>query len=204
MPAAGGDYPTLGSITIGGVAFNTLATTAGAQGALAVIGGAGRDSVSIGVGMTGVQSVYTVINSGWGSSGVQTGEVDFQFGNGQTFTYALVEGVNIRDHYQGQFVNGTGSQDVIGTYDVTATERLDAQQIVVPSAYSGLVLTSITFVNYGDGDPDGSPFLAAVTISAVPEASSWTMFLAGVGGLTCSAAVRRNGRARRRVRQIAR
>ncbi len=194
VPAAGGPYPDLGTISVGGVAFATVATTSGSTPALGVIGGGFNDPdiVTIGTNVADPTAVYTLINSGAGQAGVTTGQVTLDFASGSSYTYDLIEGYNVRDHYDGSFVNTTSSSDVIGTYAVTSSERLDAQKIVVPLADRGSTLTGITFDTYGYGQPLGSPFLAAATVAAgVPEPATWAMMLVGLGGLGAAMRSRR-------------
>ena len=91
----------------------------------------------------------------------------------------MVEGTNIRDHYNG-FYNNTAT-DLFGTAQFNGGVRLDAQYFALPSQFAASPLTTITF---SGGNGGGEPFLAAVTVSsAVPEPATWAMMLLGFAGL---------------------
>jgi hypothetical protein len=86
---------------------------------------------------------------------------------GETYTYNLVEGDNIRDHnndgYNNFAANISGSASYGG-----GQIRLDMQTIILPVAFDSDTLVSIEFNAFG-GYPEGDPFIAAIsTASAVP------------------------------------
>ena len=174
----GSNYPLGGStVNIGGVSFTLTAINGGGTG---VIQTSGNDSFTINVDQVGVSTVYTLINSAWGAVGTNNGSLVFTDAASDTYTYNLVEGTNVRDHYNGSFVNT--ATDLYGTASFSGGVRLDAQQIVLPTAFASSTLTTITFNGINAVYPTGAPFLAAVTTS-VPEPSTWVMMLAGFAGL---------------------
>ncbi len=171
-------------VTIGGVDFNLAGYPGGGTG---VIQTGGTDSFSIPVSLAGVTKVYTIINSAYGTAGDTTGSLVFSDTAGDTYTYDLTEGVNVRDHFFNTFVNTApdiyASQNY-GTGDQFSTVRLDVQQIVLPAAFGSSTLDNITFNGINAGCCQGAPFLAAITTAtAVPEPGAWALMLVGFGGL---------------------
>jgi hypothetical protein len=180
-----------GSITVGGVGFllAPISNVAGGNdtGVVQLNGDPGDwlnsfpASVSIPVSETGDKTVYTLINSSFGSAGTEIGTLTF-IGSLNNYTYTLTEGSNVRDHYDGFFTNT--APDVYGsTYFGDGSVRLDAQAISLPGNLG--TLESITFAAGTQYYGNGEPFLAAVTtsVSGVPEPSTWAMMAFGFAGL---------------------
>ncbi|HTR39118.1 MAG TPA: hypothetical protein VMH80_24750 [Bryobacteraceae bacterium] len=175
----GWSYPQHGGpITIGGVPF-TLATI-GPNSDTAVIQSStdyGADQTfSLNVGLFGVTSAFTLINTAFGVCGTTVGAVEF-VGSSTTYTYDLTEGNNVRDHYNGYYCNGIGLSDRMIYFGF---DRLDRQSIVLPDAFAHETLESIVFESFGQG-VGGAPFLAAITLdpasNAVPEPVTWPLGL---------------------------
>ena len=185
-----GNYPVIGVnglVTIGNVNFQTNTQNA----LLRTIGGGVTDKVTINTDITDATIVNTLINSSWGNNNVTTGSITFNASNGEFQTYYLVEGSNIRDHFNGAYINIVTSSEVIGTlYTIPSrNERLDAQAFVLdPSIFGNATLTSIVFANYGLGiSGGGSPFLAAATVtsvSSVPLPETLPLFTSALAGIT--------------------
>jgi hypothetical protein len=174
----GGNYPPNGGpLTVAGVPF-TLATI-GPSFDTAVIQTSTIPGVSqtysIPVGIFGVTSADTLINSAFGTCGTNVGELDF-VGASSNFAYTLTEGTNVRDHFNGAFCNTV--TNVAGTASFGGgADRLDMQQIALPASFATDTLQRIDFKGFGQGR-DGSPFLAAaavVTGSPVPEPATLTL-----------------------------
>lgn len=130
------------------------------------------DTYTITVDETDIKAVYTSINSAFGAAGFTTGTLTFADSGGDSFSYNLTEGDNIRDHFNDGFVNDAPA--AFGTANFPGDVRLDAQQIVLPMSFWTSELTTITFAATSDWGPKGEPFLAAVTTSTtlsspVPE-----------------------------------
>src|SRR5215472_4000896 len=99
--SGGGNYPQHGGVlTVNGVAFNLATIGQGAD--TAVIQSSPNDGVaqtySIPIGLFGVTSAYTLINSAFGDCNQNIGELDF-IGSSTTVQYLLTEGTNVRDHF---------------------------------------------------------------------------------------------------------
>ncbi len=114
-------------------------------------------------------TVFTLINSGYGVYGDTVGSVEFKATGGLDYTVNLVEGQNIRDHYNGGYNNTIGQGALGSTYVGTAyygnaADRLDEQAFVLPSAFNSATLTDIILHGAGN-DPAGEPFLAAATVA---------------------------------------
>ena len=185
----GGNYPQ-GPTTQGvnGIDFAISPFPSGSVGGTGVIQLQNpTDTYTITVDQTGVKAVYTLINSAFGSAGLTTGTLTFADSDGDQTSYNLTEGDNIRDHFQDGFVNDAPA--VFGTLSYPNGVRLDAQQFLLPTSFWTSELTTITFAATSSfGQPNGEPFLAAVTTSTtlpspVPEASTWAMMIAGFAGL---------------------
>ena len=151
----------------------------------------GVGSTTISVGVFGVTDVYTLINTAWGSAGKTVGSITF-IGSSSTYAVDLIEGYNVRDHYYGNYVNSTTAsyvtQSVFGS-NAARTAHLDMQDFVLPTSFQSQTLTSIVFSSTGGSS--GSPFLAGLTVAAVPEPESYAMLLAGLGVLGAIARRRR-------------
>ena len=182
--SGGSNYPQNGgSITVDGIPFQ-LATN-GPQDDTAVLQTSGVDDYSIPVGVAGVTSVDLLVNSAYGSCGTDVGEIDF-VGASQTYSYDLTEGLNIRDHFDGDFCNTAASTSGTASFG-GGTDRLDMDSIVLPASFSNQTLESIVFKGFGQGEL-GEPFLAAATVvipddpdpPAVPEPST-LLFLVVAG-----------------------
>ena len=173
---SGADYP-VGQVTIGGIGFNLAPI--GRDGAGIIQLGNGS-SVSIADNESGVNIAYVIVNSGFGSAGSNIGNLTFFGAGAAQVSFDLIEGVNVRDHFNGVFNNvATG---VFATQDYDGGNRYDVYRYDI-SALGG-TLTSIGFSSTNVDFVQGQPFLAAVTTAGgVPEPASWAMMLLGFGGL---------------------
>jgi hypothetical protein len=139
--------------------------------------------------------VYTIINSAFGVSGANNGYLEFTGSGGATYQYDLIQGDNIRDHFNGFYVNT--APNAFATINFPSGARLDVQRIVLPVAFSTQMLTGIKFVGSNTGNfADGLAFVAAITITeetakggAIPEPS--TFALIAIGGLAVAVRSRR-------------
>ncbi len=137
------------------------------------------------VGLSGLNAVYTLINSSWGSPRAHIGSLTFSWANGRQDTVQLVVGDNVRDHYFGTYANTLSSPDVtLAAFgrNTRGEAHLDMQTFVLPEDTRSLTLTSVTFASTHMG-VYGMPFLAGLTVGAptpVPEPEALALLLAGM------------------------
>ena len=139
--------------------------------------------LDISVNVFGATQAYTLINSAFGSYGSLNGSVEFFGTNGAYYEVDLVQGVNVRDHYDGFFNNTIDGVNAIAAFNVGAGRaRLDEQIFNLPSMFSSETLQTIRFTGL-DAGASGQPFIAAATVSvaAVPEPETYALMLAGLG-----------------------
>lgn len=188
----GGNYPSA-STTIGGVTFS-LATFDGGTGIVQLDG---TNAVNIAVNQTGVNTAYVILNSAFGIAGQTIGSLVFN-GGGNSVSFDLTEGVNVRDHFFGFFNNSATDIFATAAYtnggivaDGPNFAHFDVYRFDI-SALGG-ALDSIDFGSRTDFFANGQPFLAGVTtaftVGGVPEVSTWAMLIFGMGA--AGAALRR-------------
>lgn len=142
-------------------------------------------SLDIPVNVFGVTKAYTIINTAWGSFGTTDGTVEFFGSGGGYYAVALVQGTNIRDHYDGSFVNTIDGVTAVSAFNVgSGRARLDMQIYTLPSQFAGEVLTSIRFTSGAEFD-SGVPFIAAATVEApngvIPAPGAIVLGMLGTG-----------------------
>ncbi len=182
----GGSYPVAPeTLTVGGVDFGLVALEL-TPNSLGIFGPDSGSTTTIAVNnVFGVTTAYTLINSGFGQIDVTNGQVEFYGTNGAFATFDLLQGFNIRDHRQGNYNNVVTDPTIVTANFGNA--RLDRQTFVLPSVFESEFLTEIRLVMNNNTGIQGNPFVAGITIQAVPEPSS-VLFLFAFSGL---AAVRR-------------
>jgi hypothetical protein len=188
---AGYNYPDAGyAYTNGGIPFISSSDDSTGypdpnEGLIYLGPNTGLYSVNIAVDETGVESVYTEINSAYGTTGTQPGTVELVGSNG-TVTYDLIEGDNIRDHFYGDFTNtvetgiggtvywesGVPIQVSPGNSDgqYQGLVRNDMQGWSAPSYLGELLSVEITYTN--DQGGDGEPLVYGLTTSTNPLATT--------------------------------
>lgn len=93
----------------------------------------------------------------------------------------LVEGFNVRDHYNNTsaYTDDLTDHNSMNVFTSSTGVRLDMQKFDLPDAFLTQTLTSIQFTSAG-GSPQGQPFLAAATVQAIPEPETYALLLAGL------------------------
>ncbi len=137
-------------------------------------GGNGTVSVTVPINVAKVKTVYTVMNTLWGSkqSGLIT--VTFTGSNGATWTFDPVGNLNVRDYNSGSTTNniacqlpsGVGQSATINAWVNGEGQRLDEQVYELPAAFKTQTLVSMTITDSGNSGLQRS-FLAAVTVSTL-------------------------------------
>lgn len=177
----GSQYPIAPTtISVGGVPFDLkpLADTADSLGV--VLSPLGLYDLVFPVNQPDAVAVYTLINSGFGTFGANNGLVE-AFGTGGAYaSFELIQGTNIRDHFQNIYNNIVGPDIESAVY---GSVRLDRQVLLLPTSFYGETLTEIR-ISGTAGNPSGEPFVAAITVGVeVPEPSSLVLTGLGLGML---------------------
>ena len=136
--------------------------------------------LDIPVGVFGVTSAYTLINSAFGVFGANNGSVEF-FGTTAHYKVDLIQGQNIRDHLNNVFNNVIDGVSAVPAF-VDGWAHLDQQNFNLPVAFASQNLASIRFTGLNLGNPNGIGFITAATVavaSPVPEPASVLLLLSG-------------------------
>jgi|SRR5271163_4642296 len=161
-----------------GVTFDIPATDNAWFADVAAGGGSEPVSVTIPVNVKGVKTIYTLMNTLWGSSNPGLLTITFTGSDGATWTYDLVTGSDIRDYNNGSYLNtidcsipGAVTKTVgqIGTvsgWNNGEGQRLDMQIFELPKSFSGKTLVSVTINDNGAPEEQRS-FIAAMTVSTL-------------------------------------
>lgn len=132
--------------------------------------------IDIPVNIFGVTQAFTLINTAYGADGANVGYVSFSGSLGDIYTVDLIEGQNVRDHYDGGFNNAINGVDAIEAFSAgSGRARLDQQIFNLPAAFANQTLLSIRFHSNQQGLA-GEPFIAAATVATVPLPSVLWLF----------------------------
>jgi hypothetical protein len=134
--------------------------------------GSEKVSVTIPVNIKDVKTVYTLMNTEWGSTAKGLLAVTFTGTNGATWTYDPVGNVNIRDYNNDGYTNaiscalptGPGTAATVSGFKNGKGQRLDMQIYELPATFAGQTLVSVTVTDTGNSDVQRS-VLAALTVS---------------------------------------
>jgi hypothetical protein len=135
-------------------------------------GGSGTVSLTIPINVAKVKTVYTLMNTYWGSTQSGLLSVTFTGSAGATWTFNPIGDTNIRDYNNGgytdtiacQLPSGVGKSATINAWVNGLGQRLDEQVYELPAAFRTQTLVSITITDNGNSGEQRS-FLAAVTVS---------------------------------------
>ncbi|MGC2245081.1 MAG: hypothetical protein WA609_00635 [Terriglobales bacterium] len=135
--------------------------------------GSGTVSITIPVNVAKVKTVYTLMNTEWGSTQSGLITITFTGSEGATWTFDPVGNVNIRDYNNGGYTNtcicqlpgAVGQSATINAWTNSAgQQRLDEQVYELPAAFATQTLESITITDSG-GENIQRAILTAVTVS---------------------------------------
>lgn len=159
----GSGYPPNGGmVNIAGIDHRIALTTTNRSGAMLFI----NETKTVPINLFGIHEVYTIINTGYGVFGQGNGQVEVHGSGGLLQTVPLTQGNNIRDHYNGNYVNV--APNVNGTIYYGSGVRFDQQKIVLNPAFHSAILTEIRFVGQNNGGFNGRPFLQSLTLVQGP------------------------------------
>jgi hypothetical protein len=184
--------PPIGPVTLGGIPFNIASNGAGNQAWAAAIAAGGTTgsndpggmvSITMNVNIPDATNVYTLINTWMGQPGPNYyAWLTFMGSDGATYTEDLVGNVDIRDYNNYVFtdsINGTTTTDVFNS----GNQRLDMQNIALPSAFATQTLTTIELVDNGGPNFQRTVLDGVTVASPVPEPSALGLLAAGAIGL---------------------
>jgi hypothetical protein len=165
-----GDTFPAGNQNLGGVPFSIPISPNNYWGAGAAADfGPGAVSLTIPVGVSGVTSVFTLINTMWGWAGPKAYlYVTFTGSRGATVTEPLVGNVNVRDYNNDGNTNTINNTTTVQVWDNGLGQRLDRQEYILPAAFADQVLTSVTITdtgNEGNGTNGSRAVFSALTVS---------------------------------------
>lgn len=174
--SGGGGYPIAPTVLdVGGVPFQ-LVPFPGVSDSFGAVQTPPEPSVfSIPANVPAAVRVFTLINSAFGTLGADNGAVEFSGSGGAFASFDLVQGVNIRDHFNSVF-NNVVSDPAIVTQDFGGGVRLDRQTFVLPADFLTQTLVEVRLVGDGPGFGPGQPFLAGVTVERVPAPAGWVLW----------------------------
>jgi len=180
----GSGYPQNGGVVnVAGINHQLALTAGGKTGSMFFA----NDTKIVPINLFGMAEVYTLINSAQGIVNQHNGLIEIHGSGGLLQTVNLTQGINVRDHFNGNWNNiATGLNGSVG-YQTGV--RFDQQKIVLNSAFHNATLTEIRFIGQNNTGGNGSPMLQSLTIAAVPEPA--TMVVLGAAGL---AVLRRRNR----------
>lgn len=139
---------------------------------VAANGGSGTVSVTIPINVAKVKTVYTLMNTVWGST--QTGllTITFTGSGGATWTVNPIGNVNVRDYNNGSYTDaiacrvpaGAGKFATVNAWVNGSGQRLDMLMYELPASFKSETLVSMTITDAGNTNFQRS-FLAALTVS---------------------------------------
>ena len=136
-------------------------------------GNSGTVSVTVPINVAKVKTVYTLMNTMWGTGASGLLSVTFTGSGGATWTVDLTGNVNVRDYNQNgsttnsilcQLPGGVGKTGTINAWVNGDGQRLDEQVYELPAALAKQTLVSMTITDSGNAGEQRS-FLAALTVS---------------------------------------
>jgi hypothetical protein len=165
----GSTFPT-GAQNFGGVPFAIPSGPNNYWAAAAAANfGSGTVSLTIPVDVSGVTSVFTLLNTMWGWAGPNAYLfITFTGSNGATETVPLVGNVNVRDYNNDGNTNTIDNTSTTQVWDNGLGQRLDRQEYILPAAFASQTLASVTITdtgNEGEGTNGSRAVLAALTVS---------------------------------------
>jgi hypothetical protein len=167
------NYPTGFPVVLGGVPFN-IPSNPNNNTWDSIIGGAGPKTLTIPVNRANVREVHTLFNCSYGTSGQKMTTLNFYWSGGKVDQKVLTAGVDIRDWWNGDWVN-TISPPTVQVYSGTGAPsphlptRVDKQIFTFDhSSQAGKVLEKIVVIDNG-ADGVYRAFLYGLTVGISPN-----------------------------------
>ena len=86
------------------------------------------------------------MNSAFGVLGKQNATMEFTGSGGATYSVPIIQGSNIRDHFNGFFNNAIDNVSAVAALKGAEDVRLDMRIFNLPAAFQTQTLTSIRFI----------------------------------------------------------
>lgn len=177
LTGGSGYPPSGGTVTVGGIDHQLAVTTSNRTGSMSFV----NETRTVPINVFGVSEVYTLINSTVGAFGQLNGQVEVHGSGGLVQTLTLIQGDNIRDHFNGNFNNVAPNLNSSLAYPTGV--RFDQQRIVLDPTFHTATLTEIRFVGQNNFGNNGNPMLQSLSLRLVPEPASLAIVAAGLAGL---------------------
>lgn len=184
---SGNEFPE-GNLVLGGVPFSVPDGTDLNIWHSDIGSTSGSKSLSVNIGLSGVDKVYTIINTYWGESSPDSyAYIEFEGSGGSYYQYFLDGNINIRDYFGGAYTNLLTSPDAVNVWSQSGI-RLDMQTIDLPNAFLFEDQIAMTMVDNGASGLQRT-FLYGLTVgtlngsTTVPEPGSLILLCAGILGL---------------------
>jgi hypothetical protein len=169
------NYPTGSPVVLGGIPFD-IPSNPNQNTWDSIVGEAtGPKTLTIPVNRANVREVHTLFNCSWGSSGQQLTTLDFYWSGQTVDRKVLTAGVDIRDWWNGIYVNTISSPTIqvysgTGAPDPHHPTRVDKQIFTFSHpSYAGKTLEKIVVTDIGATDLYRA-FLYGLTIGISPHA----------------------------------
>ncbi|HLP84984.1 MAG TPA: hypothetical protein VK157_11600 [Phycisphaerales bacterium] len=161
----GSSYPVAPTtLTVAGIPFDLtpLPSTADSLGVAQLP--SSNTTFTILTNVSSGTHIHVLMNSAWGQFNAVNGRLEF-YGTGGAFeSVTIQQGVNIRDHRQHFYNNANAHPTLVETYFGSQGARLDRMTFALPASFAGQTLTEIRLVGTNVGNPQGAPFIAAITV----------------------------------------
>jgi hypothetical protein len=160
----GSQYPTGNrTLNVGGIPMyvTILNNDPNSLGVISLPGDGTLHAWDIPANVSGATALYTLMNNAWGVCGRNLGTIEVFGQNGSYASLTLIEGFNIRDHYNGGYCNTL--TDPTAFAFTFGSVRLDRQKLELPASFATDIITRIRFSGVGRR-PDGAAFLASLTL----------------------------------------
>jgi hypothetical protein len=130
------------------------------------------------MGISGGATIYALLNTYWGTAGLNEYEVTVTETNGASVTFSSIGGIDTRDYNQNPDTDNTVGNATRPWFDDGVGQRLDMREFRLPSQFFGDTLASFTITQIENADP---AVFSGLTFN-VPEPGSLAL-LAGIFGL---------------------